>query len=145
MYSFGVLVLEVVTGKRPTDDMFSEGLNLQGWVKSHMCSEKLADVIDPSLLSSAGKEEVEEEKKEESLSPGDPRRMVWEVAIVELIELGILCTQGSPSMRPTMLDVSDDLDRLKRYLSGDASATCGASPPPPSSGIPTSPKLFWRR
>ncbi|KAJ0007752.1 hypothetical protein Pint_30369 [Pistacia integerrima] len=46
-------------------------------------------------------------------------RRMWHVAIGELIELGILCTQESPSTRPTMLDAADDLDRLKRYLSGD--------------------------
>ena len=33
VYSFGVLVLEVVSGKRPTDASFIEkGLNIVGWV-----------------------------------------------------------------------------------------------------------------
>ncbi|KAK3000653.1 hypothetical protein RJ639_022403 [Escallonia herrerae] len=50
-----------------------------------------------------------------------------EVAIGELIELGILCTQESPSTRPAMLDAADDLDRLKRYLSGDTTATFASS------------------
>ncbi|CAN6573090.1 unnamed protein product [Malus baccata var. baccata] len=50
-------------------------------------------------------------------------RKMWDVAIGELIELGILCTQESPSTRSTMLDAADDLDRLKRYLCGDATAT----------------------
>ncbi|KAJ0007757.1 hypothetical protein Pint_30366 [Pistacia integerrima] len=44
-------------------------------------------------------------------------RRMWHVAIGELIDLGILCTQESPSTRPTMLDAADDLDRLKRYVS----------------------------
>lgn len=52
---------------------------------------------------------------------------MWEVAIRELVELGILCTQESPSTRPTMLDAADDLDRLKRYLSGDTTATFASS------------------
>ena len=50
-----------------------------------------------------------------------------EVAIGELMDLGILCTQESPSTRPTMLDAADDLDRLKRYLSGDTTATFASS------------------
>lgn len=34
VYSFGVLVLEVVSGKRPTDASFIEkGLNIVGWVR----------------------------------------------------------------------------------------------------------------
>lgn len=33
VYSFGVLVLEVMSGKRPTDASFIEkGLNIVGWV-----------------------------------------------------------------------------------------------------------------
>lgn len=35
VYSFGVLVLEVLSGKRPTDASFIEkGLNIVGWVRS---------------------------------------------------------------------------------------------------------------
>ncbi|XVE58718.1 hypothetical protein DITRI_Ditri04bG0191400 [Diplodiscus trichospermus] len=34
VYSFGILLLEVMTGKRPTDDMFSDGLNLHKLVKN---------------------------------------------------------------------------------------------------------------
>lgn len=33
VYSFGVLLLEIVSGKRPTDASFIEkGLNIVGWV-----------------------------------------------------------------------------------------------------------------
>jgi hypothetical protein len=35
VYSFGVLLLELVTGKRPTDSCFiKKGLNIVGWVSS---------------------------------------------------------------------------------------------------------------
>ncbi|KAJ6414589.1 hypothetical protein OIU84_003566 [Salix udensis] len=54
-------------------------------------------------------------------------KRMWEVAITELAELGILCTQESPTTRPTMLDAADDLDRLKRYLGGDTTATFASS------------------
>jgi serine/threonine protein kinase len=34
VYSFGVLVLEILNGKRPTDASFIEkGLNIVGWVR----------------------------------------------------------------------------------------------------------------
>lgn len=34
VYSFGVLVLEILSGKRPTDSAFIEkGLNIVGWVR----------------------------------------------------------------------------------------------------------------
>ncbi|XVE60243.1 hypothetical protein DITRI_Ditri05aG0112900 [Diplodiscus trichospermus] len=109
VYSFGVVVLEMVTRKRPTDDMFVGDLNLHRWVKSHYHG-RIEKVVDSSLIRAS---------RDQS-----PRvKRMWEVAIRELIKLGILCTQQTPSTRPTMLDAADDLDRLKRYLSGDTTAT----------------------
>ncbi|KAK8531273.1 hypothetical protein V6N13_093018 [Hibiscus sabdariffa] len=113
VYSFGVVVLEMVTRKRPTDDMFGGGLNLQKWVKNHYHG-RLEKVVDSCLIRASRDQSAE------------VRRM-WEVAIGELIELGILCTQETPSNRPTMLDAADDLDRLKRYLSGDTTVTFASS------------------
>ncbi|KAK8540368.1 hypothetical protein V6N13_008796 [Hibiscus sabdariffa] len=113
VYSFGVVVLEMVTRKRPTDDMFVGGLNLQKWVKNHYHG-RLEKVVDSCLIRASRDQSAE------------VRRM-WEVAIGELIELGILCTQETPSNRPTMLDAADDLDRLKRYLSGDTTVTFASS------------------
>ncbi|XP_068345639.1 putative leucine-rich repeat receptor-like serine/threonine-protein kinase At2g24130 [Pyrus communis] len=109
VYSFGVLVLEMVTRKTPTDDMFVGGLNLHRWVKNHYHG-RVEKVVDFSLMRASRDQSAEVRK-------------MWDVAIGELIELGILCTQESPSTRPTMLDAADDLDRLKRYLCGDTTAT----------------------
>ncbi|XP_022983185.1 putative leucine-rich repeat receptor-like serine/threonine-protein kinase At2g24130 isoform X1 [Cucurbita maxima] len=113
VYSFGVLVLEMVTRKRPIDDMFDEGLSLHKWVKSHYYG-RVEKVVDCSLQR-VSRDESPEVKK------------MWEVAIRELIELGLLCTQESPSTRPTMLDAAYDLDRLKRYLNGGDTTTTFAS------------------
>ncbi|XWS19169.1 hypothetical protein CRYUN_Cryun32bG0108900 [Craigia yunnanensis] len=109
VYSFGIIVLEMVTRKRPTDDMFVGGLSLHRWVKSHYHG-RVEKVVDSSLIRALRDQ-----------SP-DVKR-TWEVSIRELIELGILCTQETPSTRPTMLDAADDLDRLKRYLCGDTTVT----------------------
>ncbi|KAI3463480.1 hypothetical protein Pfo_020143 [Paulownia fortunei] len=109
VYSFGILVLEMVTGKRPTDDMFVGGLSLHKYVMSHFYRQP-ENVVDQSLMRALRDQSPEVER-------------MWEVGIEELIELGILCTQESPSMRPTMLDCSNDLDRLKSYLTGDPAAT----------------------
>ena len=109
MYSFGVLVHEVVRGKRPTDEMFKAGLSLHKWVKSHFHGR--VDMVIDTSMASATKDQ----------SPEVIR--MWEVAIAELIELGLLCTQKSSSTRPSMIATADDLDCLKRYLAGDTTAT----------------------
>lgn len=49
VYSFGVLVLEVLSGKRPTDASFIEkGLNIVGWV-CHAAFSLLFFLLNKSL------------------------------------------------------------------------------------------------
>ena len=49
VYSYGILLLEMFLGKRPTDDMFKDGLNLHNFAKMALL-EKLVQIIDPILL-----------------------------------------------------------------------------------------------
>ncbi|EXB52313.1 putative LRR receptor-like serine/threonine-protein kinase [Morus notabilis] len=57
VYSYGILLLEMFTGKRPTDEMFKDDFNLHNFVKMSL-PEKLAHVVDSSLL--IGTDQVEE-------------------------------------------------------------------------------------
>ena len=48
VYSFGVLLLELLTGKRPTDDMFVDGLSLCKFCES-MFPDRVAEILDPHM------------------------------------------------------------------------------------------------
>ncbi|KAI6678606.1 hypothetical protein NL676_039402 [Syzygium grande] len=62
VYSFGVLVLEIFTSKRRTDDMFENGLELHRLAKAAL-ADRVEKVINPVLLN-----EIEEpEKRQTSL------------------------------------------------------------------------------
>ncbi|KAK1274756.1 putative leucine-rich repeat receptor-like serine/threonine-protein kinase [Acorus gramineus] len=101
VYSFGVLILETVTGKRPTDTIFQEGSTLQEWVKGHY-PDDLEAIIDDALL-----------RMSPSISHCDE---VWRDVTVELIELGVTCTQYTPSLRPSMIEVAHEIGALRRDL-----------------------------
>ncbi|XP_022012991.2 probable LRR receptor-like serine/threonine-protein kinase At3g47570 [Helianthus annuus] len=49
IYSFGILLLEMMTGRRPTDPFFQQGLNLHGYVKMAL-PDRLMEIIEPALL-----------------------------------------------------------------------------------------------
>ena len=49
VYSYGVLVLEMFTGRMLTYDMFKDGLNLHNFVKMTL-PKRLAQVVDQMLL-----------------------------------------------------------------------------------------------
>ncbi|KAL9678313.1 hypothetical protein QQ045_016156 [Rhodiola kirilowii] len=51
MYSYGILLLEMVTGKKPTDEIFKDGLNLHNFCKLALSESTLTDVLDPCLLT----------------------------------------------------------------------------------------------
>ncbi|KAM7252614.1 hypothetical protein ACFE04_008123 [Oxalis oulophora] len=46
---------------------------------------------------------------------------LWRGIILELIELGLMCTQYNPLTRPSMVDVANEMGRLKQYLSNPSS------------------------
>ncbi|GJN00720.1 hypothetical protein PR202_ga17919 [Eleusine coracana subsp. coracana] len=98
VYSFGVMLLELITGKRPTDVIFQEGLTLHDWVRRHYPHDVAAVVAH---------------------APWRGRELpqpAADVAVVELIELGLVCTQHSPALRPTMVDVCHEITLLKEDL-----------------------------
>ena len=49
VYSYGILLLEMFTKKRPTDSIFQNNLNLHDFVKAAL-PEQIVDIIDPILL-----------------------------------------------------------------------------------------------
>ena len=50
IFSFGILVLEMFTGRKPTDDMFREGLTLQKFVKKNLSEPVMIEIIDCKIL-----------------------------------------------------------------------------------------------
>jgi serine/threonine protein kinase len=97
VYSFGVMLLEMITGKRPTDALFQEGLTLHDWVRRHHPHD-VAAIIAESWLAAM-----------------DAMLLAVQAGhiVVELINLGIVCTQYSPMERPTMVEVCHSIALLK--------------------------------
>ena len=49
VYSFGVFLLEIFLGKKPTDEIFKDDLNLHSFVKMALPGQ-LVQIVDPTLL-----------------------------------------------------------------------------------------------
>ncbi|PIA54655.1 hypothetical protein AQUCO_00900905v1 [Aquilegia coerulea] len=50
VYSYGIVLLEMFTGKKPTDTMFTEELDLHKWVAMAL-PDFVMDIIDPELVN----------------------------------------------------------------------------------------------
>ncbi|GJN00721.1 hypothetical protein PR202_ga17921 [Eleusine coracana subsp. coracana] len=92
------MLLEMISGKRPTDVISEEGHSLHEWVRICCLQQHEEDAV-----------------VERSLLPGDPVPRHGEVmeVIVELLELGVACTQLVPNMRPSMDDVAHEIGCLR--------------------------------
>ncbi|XP_009366293.1 putative leucine-rich repeat receptor-like serine/threonine-protein kinase At2g24130 [Pyrus x bretschneideri] len=108
VFSFGVLLLEIVTGRRPTDVLAHEGSTLHEWVKRQY-PHRLDPIVQQALDRCAADSMPKQYNK------------VWRDVVFELIELGLMCTQYTPSLRPNMQDVAHEIGRLKDYVSNPSS------------------------
>lgn len=49
VYSFGILLLEIFTGKKPTNNMFKEGTSLHSFVKAALL-DRVLEILNHDLL-----------------------------------------------------------------------------------------------
>lgn len=85
VFSYGVVLLEIITGKKPVDESFSEGQHVIQWVRDHLKSKKdPVHIIDGKLH-------------------GNPDSQIQEM--LQALGIALLCTSNRPEDRPTMKDV----------------------------------------
>ncbi|KAH0637408.1 hypothetical protein KY289_037323 [Solanum tuberosum] len=89
VYSYGVVVLEVLRGKQPIDPTIPEGVHLVDWVRRKRGG---IEVLDPSLHSRP-ESEIEE--------------------MLQALGVALLCVNSTPDERPTMKDVAAMLKEIK--------------------------------
>ncbi|KAK6131111.1 hypothetical protein DH2020_035156 [Rehmannia glutinosa] len=65
VYSFGIILLELCTRKKPTDEMFGEEMSLKSWVSLSLHDNTIIKVVDTNLL---GIEDHNFSAKEQCLS-----------------------------------------------------------------------------
>ncbi|XP_042488730.1 probable LRR receptor-like serine/threonine-protein kinase At3g47570 [Macadamia integrifolia] len=117
VYSYGILLLEMFTGKRPTHEMFKDNFNLHSWAEMAM-HDGVISVIDPSLLSM---EEYEEEATSTITTiTGSQRSMKDRVqeCFNSLIRIGVACSAESPWVRMDINDVVKELHLIRDIYLG---------------------------
>ncbi|KAJ6790976.1 putative LRR receptor-like serine/threonine-protein kinase [Iris pallida] len=105
VYSFGILLLETFTRRRPSDAMFGGDLSLKKWV-SDAYPHAVLEIVDSDIFMEGSTDE-----RPEVLD-------TVQHCLSSIIELGLLCSRDSPKERLLMSDVVPILHKIKmEYLS----------------------------
>ncbi|XP_039052126.1 leucine-rich repeat receptor-like protein kinase TDR [Hibiscus syriacus] len=85
IYSFGVVLMEILSGKRSVDSEFGDGNSIVDWVRSKIKSKNgVIDILDKNVGASCAS--VSEE-------------------MMQMLRIALLCTSQNPADRPSMRDV----------------------------------------
>ncbi|XP_024389934.1 LRR receptor-like serine/threonine-protein kinase FEI 1 isoform X3 [Physcomitrium patens] len=95
VYSYGVVLLELLSGRRPSDpSLIAEGMNLVGWVTLCIKENMQSEIFDPEILDGAPKDQLE-----------------------SVLHIAVMCTNAAAEERPTM-------DRVVQLLEADTLSPC---------------------
>nr|CAB3473969.1 unnamed protein product [Digitaria exilis] len=105
IYSYGIVLLEVFTGKKPTDEMFVGELTLRQWV-SQAFPHQLENAVDSSI-GEVHKNGIQDGSRlEDNFS-------ILNTYLASIIELALLCSRVAPEERIPMKDVVVKLNKIK--------------------------------
>ncbi|XP_027154043.1 receptor kinase-like protein Xa21 [Coffea eugenioides] len=99
VYSFGITLMETFTKRGPKDEMFTEELSLQRWVKESL-PDSVIQVIDVDLVH------LEDEVVKNKIA-----------CISSILQLALCCTPDAPKDRMSMKDVLRTLQKIKLQFS----------------------------
>ena len=115
VYSFGILLLEIFTGKRPTDKIFQESFNLHDFVKAAL-PERIFDIVDPILLQ---KREVGETRMNDITGNEGPNGIPKnQECLILILGIGVACSVEFSRERMNMSAVITELNSIRRKLLG---------------------------
>ncbi|XP_059454475.1 probable LRR receptor-like serine/threonine-protein kinase At3g47570 [Corylus avellana] len=99
VYSYGILLLEMITRKKPTDDMFVGELTLRQWINTSL-PDRMMEVVDDGLLRTENGRDV----------------TIMQSVLSSIMELGLRCSEDLPDERVNIKDVLVKLQKIKLTL-----------------------------
>ncbi|PON31545.1 Protein kinase-like domain containing protein [Parasponia andersonii] len=134
LYSYGILMLEMFTGKCPTDEMFKDDFNLHNFVKLAL-PERLLQIVDSSLLPREAEEitmrredgrrysndvgmEIDLEERNINIENPDQISTHLQKCLESVLKIGLTCSEESPNQRMNMGDVINELKRIQNAYLG---------------------------
>uniref|UniRef100_A0ACD5YSN7 Uncharacterized protein n=1 Tax=Avena sativa TaxID=4498 RepID=A0ACD5YSN7_AVESA len=107
VYSFGIVILEMMTGKRPTDPMFKDGINIVNFVGSSFPHE-IYHVIDKHL-----KEECKDFAHAKTVAENE-----FYNCLASLLQVALSSTHSLPNERGSMKGIASKMHAINTSYLG---------------------------
>ncbi|XP_021656469.2 LRR receptor-like serine/threonine-protein kinase EFR [Hevea brasiliensis] len=114
IFSFGILLLEMFTGKRPNDDMLKENLSLHSFAK-RVLPEEAKDIIDPNLFQM---QLIADATSNHNHNSKNTSNNTFIECSISVLEIGVSCSVESPQERMNISDVVAQLSSLRNKFIG---------------------------
>ncbi|KAG5589248.1 hypothetical protein H5410_039762 [Solanum commersonii] len=125
VYSFGIMLLELCTGRRPTDEIFKDGLNIHQYVKSHL-PRRVTEIADASLLLAYEEHNIFEDyasdleekailQDDEYISKLNTSTIIQE-RLISIIKIGLFCSSSSPRDRMPISIALKEIHTIKNLF-----------------------------
>nr|CAB3452344.1 unnamed protein product [Digitaria exilis] len=107
VFSLGITLIEMFTGRSPTNDMFKDGLNLHHYAEVAF-PDKIMEIADANIWLHEGA----------NTSNDTRHRTITKECLSSVIELGILCSKQLPVERLSMSDAATEMHAIRdKYIS----------------------------
>lgn len=126
VYSFGILLLELFTGKRPTDNNFNNGMNLHSFAKTAF-PDRVTDILEPEIAPKSGKDEEERNTTDYDSNAAKAKLDQELECLVSIIRIGVACSVESPSQRMDIADAAKELQLIRDILLASSFNGCSSS------------------
>ncbi|KAM7462617.1 hypothetical protein LguiA_030738 [Lonicera macranthoides] len=116
VYNYGILLLEMMTGRSPIDPMFNECLSLHNFAKVAL-PDHVKEIVEPKVLSN--NKEVEMATSNNMQSRGQSKNSnSMEDCLISMVKVGVACSMESPQDRMDLNQVIRELYSVKSILGG---------------------------
>ncbi|KAM7481722.1 hypothetical protein LguiB_006305 [Lonicera macranthoides] len=113
VYNYGILILAMITPKRPTDPLFKEGHTLHSYARSSL-PDNVPEIVDPMRL-------INIKKEASTIAANDNQRWrernnIIAECLISVVKIGVACSMELAQDQIGMIRVVRKLHSVKKVL-----------------------------